>query len=435
MLYDIIIVGGGISSLYFIHKIKNLNLKILVLEKNDYLGGRIKTFHTKIKKTEYMFEEGAGRFNENHTYLIQLLKELKLSQFIVPISAKLSFVPSKKTYDKKKEYNNQTANTYFQKTIEASKSISKEDLQSQTYQTFANTILTKEEFQFILDSCANYYTILKEMNCYEALKLLSFVVNDHIKYYGFSCGFSKMIETLCKNKTNNIQFKTKSEVTHIKYNSIQKIYTVSYNNKIAKSKILILTTPKPTLLQYKILQPIFPLLRSIKIKSLCRIYSIFNPKDIWFQDIGKISTNNSSRTMIPVNKEKGVIMISYSDGKYADYWNKQKNQSKMVNELLENVNNTLKIKPNKPFFTKKCYWKVATAYWLKNRDSKSISKKIQKPFEDQLLYICGENYSRIQGWIEGALIMVEDMLAQFNKDILQQKIIQKNIKIKIERLK
>jgi len=96
-------------------------------------------------------------------------------------------------------------------------------------------------------------------------------------------------------------------------------------------------------------------------------------------------------------------MISYSDGKYANAWNKI-NNNVLVDKLCKNVEKTFKTKINKPIFTKKSYWKVATAYWLKNMNSTVISNKLTKPYDEIPLYICGENYSPIQGWIEGALL-------------------------------
>jgi phytoene dehydrogenase-like protein len=43
-IYDIIIVGGGISGLYMARKCLSDGLSVLLLEKEDRLGGRI---HTK----------------------------------------------------------------------------------------------------------------------------------------------------------------------------------------------------------------------------------------------------------------------------------------------------------------------------------------------------------------------------------------------------
>ena len=72
--YDIVIVGGGISGLFLAYKLCETNLKILLLEKDSNLGGRIHT----IKKENYTYECGAARFNQTHTKLLTLINELDL---------------------------------------------------------------------------------------------------------------------------------------------------------------------------------------------------------------------------------------------------------------------------------------------------------------------------------------------------------------------
>ena len=51
MIYDYIIIGAGIGGLYNAYLL-NQNYTVLVLEKNDYIGGRIKEvkFHNTIVK-------------------------------------------------------------------------------------------------------------------------------------------------------------------------------------------------------------------------------------------------------------------------------------------------------------------------------------------------------------------------------------------------
>ena len=80
MLYDYIIIGGGISGLYtYYHLLKyDPSLNILLFEKNNYFGGRIKTKYIKKNGISYQMEEGAGRFNKNHKLLFKLIEELNL---------------------------------------------------------------------------------------------------------------------------------------------------------------------------------------------------------------------------------------------------------------------------------------------------------------------------------------------------------------------
>ena len=49
--------------------------KILLLERNNYFGGRILQIQENINNTEYSFPAGAARFNKNHKEVIKLLSE------------------------------------------------------------------------------------------------------------------------------------------------------------------------------------------------------------------------------------------------------------------------------------------------------------------------------------------------------------------------
>ena len=176
--------------------------------------------------------------------------------------------------------------------------------------------------------------------------------------------------------------------------------------------------PKQNLLELKYLNSIKSLLNSIYTKSLCRIYAVFNKHDIWFKDIPKTTINNNSRYIIPLDKENGSIMISYSDSKFADYWYNLgvKNKKMLLHHLKKNIMKTYGIKINNPIFLKAFYWKYAIGFWKCGKDSSIISKKICHPFLKQQLYICGENYSETEGWIEGALETSEIVIKKIIKD-------------------
>ena len=77
MEYDYIIIGAGISGLYtgYLIKKNNPNSKILILESNNYIGGRmgIDTFYS----TRITTGAGIGRKNKDIN-LIKLLNELKI---------------------------------------------------------------------------------------------------------------------------------------------------------------------------------------------------------------------------------------------------------------------------------------------------------------------------------------------------------------------
>jgi len=76
---------------------------------------------------------------------------------------------------------------------------------------------------------------------------------------------------------------------------------------------------KKNLLSFSYFHKYKDLLNSVHSTSFVVVfYAIY--KDPWFDKISKTITNNPLRYVIPINKENGLIMISYTNGKEIDYW-------------------------------------------------------------------------------------------------------------------
>ena len=83
MVYDVCIVGGGISGLYTAYLLCKQNINnIIIIEKEPILGGRIQTIHTKVRGRDILYEAGAGIVCSTHTLLMKLLKELDLCRYL-----------------------------------------------------------------------------------------------------------------------------------------------------------------------------------------------------------------------------------------------------------------------------------------------------------------------------------------------------------------
>ena len=82
MVYDYIIIGGGISGLYALQELhnKNQNYKLLLCDERNYLGGRILTHSNP------HYEVGAGRFHDKHKLLLNLIEKYKCHK--IPLSKK-----------------------------------------------------------------------------------------------------------------------------------------------------------------------------------------------------------------------------------------------------------------------------------------------------------------------------------------------------------
>jgi len=407
MFYDIIIIGGGISGLYTAYKIsksaKYAHSRIALLEKEEYLGGRVFTYHDK-----YMdVEAGAGRFNNKHKLLLNLLIELNLEGKIQNTTGKSYYAPSDYTNS---IYENENYNI-IDRIIKLGKSEKREVLQNLSFTEYSSRFLSTQEVEYIQQSFG-YYSELVVMNAYDSIRLLEDMRPSN-KFHSLEGGFSQIIEKLVEqlNKNKNITIFVKKEVISFKHSD--GIFEITTDNQMKYTcNKIICTLPSNAMKKIK-LRAGFPMkqkntfresLDKIYCGSLCRIYSNFD--NIWFKGLSKTTTNNNLRIIIPYNEKKGTIMISYSDNKYADYWNHlyhKKGIEHVNRELQRYIHQSLGISIPKPKHTKIFYWKCGVGYWKIGANSAEISRYIIHPFSDIDFFVCGENYSENQQWMESAL--------------------------------
>jgi len=401
-MYDIIIIGGGISGLNAFHKLQQQqpDKKIVLLEKNSYYGGRIFTVKDKINGEEYTFPAGAARFNKNHERVIKLLKEFKLLDFRKdrPFSSYIDFIDTKKQFSMK--FKNKNGYEYIDKVLKMSKPVGIEDLKKITFQELTYKILPEDEAEFIMYA-SGYTGQLKNMNAYDAVNLFSTGIRTDLPYW--SGKYDTLVEKMVSHvKKNGGKLLLNSNVEKVEENKDR--YEIYFNTKKVIAKKIIFCLPQPALLNISYLKPIHCLLKeSITCKPLCRTYAIFKKEDIWFKDIhNKIVSNNQLRYIIPMDYERGVIMISYTDDVYTNYWKKmQDNQSKLKTEIIKLVKETFRLNINAPEKVYVCNWDCGVGYWNRNVDSEKMAAFILNPIPN--IYICGENYSNNQSWVEGAL--------------------------------
>jgi hypothetical protein len=102
-------------------------------------------------------------------------------------------------------------------------------------------------------------------------------------------------------------------------------------------------------------------------------------------------------------------MISYTDEIYTKYWNSiRNNQEKLKMKIVDLIKETFNVDIEKPERVFVCNWECGVAYWNKNKNSKVISKFLTNPLHN--IYICGENYSLNQSWVEGSLESCNEFL-------------------------
>lgn len=450
-MYDVIILGGGIAGIYTAYKLNRCSphLKILLLEKENYLGGRVFTVH----EGELAFEAGAGRFADSHRYFMALLKELKLLGKMVENGTNVAFAPAHSggaTFSSVDDAGRFTDGFGFEsnpppslvnnmltlalgpttlpnaglvaRVVAASKLESRAYLQNQSFETYAKKVLTLREVDFIKQSFG-YYSELVIMNAYDAIQLMT-LLGPGNTFYSLKGGLSQVIDKMVADMGDNVRILLQHGVKKIVHvDGPQKEFEIVSENKERiiryRGKKCVCALPKQALLALSIFNPIKKLLHAVEYGSLCRIYCKFDVNkstgEVWFHGLPKLTTNNRLRMVIPYNEKTGLIMLSYTDNKYADYWQRlyasgdshkegiRRVNHKLIEEIREVVGERVRIPM--PKYTRICYWKHGVGYWGVGADSAAVSEKMIRPIDGVAdLYVCGENYSeKWQQWMEGAL--------------------------------
>ena len=470
--YDIIILGGGIAGIYtFYQLIKNKNpifsqKRILLLEKTGRLGGRVYSINPYKNHPEDIIEAGAGRFSQKHVLLNKLIRELNLENKIEKTSSEAEYFPINRETEKKESFIiqnpiellqnpnliNPLKNTLLSgkpkitelilKVITFSKLETTEYLRTISFVEYAKTkeILTEAEIKEIIDSFG-YYSELIIMNTYDAIQLMGNLDPESNSFCILKGGLSQINERMMEyvmekyNEKYKNPFRINQTVINIQQFS-QNNYKIKTQNRNYITKIIISALPKQILERIPFFKPIYPWISKIKCSPLCRIYSRYKQSDnkqsdnkqsdIWFKSLPKMTTNNNLRIVIPINKEKGIIMISYTDNKFAEYWNNlykkegiNKLNKVLKNEIQDSTGIIIPREQQNTVQTNVYYWKCGVGYWGIGANSHEISQNMINPIIlGNNIFCCGEHYSEnFQQWIEGALETSEKVLSKLSNHI------------------
>jgi hypothetical protein len=409
-MFDIIIVGGGISGLYAKYKIMKMSPKtnVLLLECNskEHLGGRAS--NVNFYGVTVVTGAGIGRKNKDKL-LAQLLRDMDfpINEFTsghsYPKTMVENYCDVKSVFIMlKKEYILQSTN---------GKVINK------TFKEFALPFLGSELYNKFI-TCAGYTDYEKE-DIYDTLYNYGFEDN-YGSYKGFFVPWKLLIEKLVKT-TGSQNIITDTYVKKIKPTETgYTIYAESLNKNTTYlcKKVIVATTidsvmkilPKETHVLYK----------HIHGQPFVRIYGKFSKKSTEILDTvvtDSFIVPGPLQKIFPMNKDKGVYMIAYSDNNHAlalkpYIENTQKNREHFC-MLIENAIG-LKAGSLELLGIFSSYWNIGTHYCdalhapFHNR--KEFIDRAQHPYSDML--VIGEMISLNQGWTNGALDSVERVLTK-----------------------
>jgi monoamine oxidase len=406
---DVLILGAGIAGLYCGIELlqKRPSLKIVILEKYNYTGGRVVTFHKQIEDmrgncSKIQWENGAGRIHRSHQKVLALLKKYKLTP--IPIDDTMLY-----------EEDGILGPNIFTETMHllssAIEELSQEYLATHTLREVLETILGKEKTNALLLQFP-YRAEVDTLRADMGLESFRDEMGTYKGYVVVKEGLSALIQAM-RNEFEGLggtlfHGQTVKDIEHA--GAMLLVQTKSTSGPVLwEAPTVICALHRDAFEEIPFFHS-WTTLQKVKMEPLVRTYAMFPTEKgtSWFSNLPKVTSAGPVRFFIPMNPSCGTVMLSYTDGKDArkilellDKRGEEKTGEYLVDQVrLMFPEKTI---PD-PLFFKSHPWTSGCTYWLPGKyDPFQESKKACKPFPDINVFCCGESFSTRQAWMEGAL--------------------------------
>ena len=411
--YDIIIVGAGIAGLRVGLHIVNTypTIKCCILEKYNYNGGRVVTYHDK-KLKDVHWEIGAGRISHSHRRVLQLMKTYGLTY--LPLSAEMGW----KENTENSEWKDNTFSELTTVYLDPLKKLHPSVLQTHTIKDLLYKIVGKSAAdQFMIQF--PYHAELHTLRADIALHSFETEMKSNEGFIVCNEGLSEIIQHMTD------EFTTKGGLI-LQQIEVKRIQPENHNNtiilhcmeqcnkiknkRIFSSKSCIVALHSEAVKQIQGVSHL-PVLKHLSMRPLVRMYAIFpiHQRRSWFSDLSNIVTAPPIRYIIPIDPEKGIIMISYTDGTDAEYWIKQQ-KDKVQTQVMKEIRSLF---PDReipdPIVFKVHAWTDGCTYWLPgDYNVEEESTKSLHPLPN--LFMCSESFAVKQCWMESALEQADRLI-------------------------
>jgi hypothetical protein len=373
--------------------LKKMGREFLIIENSDRYGGRI--YMDYFLNKQVPLGAGVGRLKKDKL-LYELCKELN-----VPVNKYISKI----SYSDKLKSNDINILKYVSKL----KKIYKDEKVNRSKLTFLS---------FLKKYCNNYSKFIKKCGFSDFIHA---DIEDTFNDYGFddlSSGweaFSIKWQVLLDNLYNILKNNIILNECVKSVNEKEKFITTD-KTKYNYSKLICSTTVDISRDIFNNNNIIINILDGLNVQTFSRIYAkIDKGNELLKNKVKNLTVLDSFlQKIIPMDSNDGIYMIGYNDNYCADkgfrYFTTM--DEKEVNSILEKeIEKNFGIEVN-VCHTKIAYWSNGTTYFkplksiYKNRDEwLSLARN---PVKD--VYFIGEGFSKNQGWVEGSLESVINII-------------------------
>lgn len=406
MRYDVIVIGGGISGLTTCIACVQHGQRVLLIERNSRLGGRLLT----VQRGNIKYEAGAGRVSTNHTRTLALLQAFHMH--VAPIPTRREY----RSQDKGFKPTRSPTHALLRKVFEAATKVPEHTLRNLSFGYFCTSILGSNAASQLVQSFG-YNAEFEMMNAWDGLEMFRRDFGNRTQYVTCVEGFSELIRRMVSYLLNTGLVTIVTEHTAVGWKQHHNHMSVHCKTSEQKDRryygrAIVCSIPKDDLHVFTWSKQQHAWLSSVSAVPLHRIYGRFpvSQGNTWFSQIPITTTTNPIRQFIPIQPQKGLTMISYSDAMYAQQWHQQQNlQAELLNQLHVVFPEVGKIPP--PLWVESHYWPAGVHMWKPGVHSQQVHDKLLQPYGKNVpWFLIGESYSLHQAWIEGCLETVEEIL-------------------------
>lgn len=385
-----IVVGAGIAGLWLAEQLQKRGDDVIVLEQDKRIGGRIAT-------SKHGYEIGAGRLATNHMMTMALVKRFGLET--IPLSHEVGW---KAVGDEKaigEAVGGLEENTFQDAWAPVVAALSTTPAKTQATETL-RSLATKTLGPTMTNSILAQFGYRAETDTLRAdlgIRAFQNEMGATTSFVVIKGGLFQLTNGLAAN----LDVRLGITVKDIKHED--GVYQVITPTKRYECDRVILAMPAPALKKLPCLRG-FRTLDYLQMKPLTRIYAQTVDAAPAFLS-KRLITDSPLRYIIPVNPDKGLIMISYVESQDTDFWRGLKGPA-LIAKLQKEIGRLFPTEQIPEFKWARAYeWSGGCTYWIPGQyDPVVESRRAMKPLPKMpRLHLCGESFSLRQAWIEGAL--------------------------------
>lgn len=400
-MLDLAIVGGGIAGMYtaMLAIESSPTSVITIYEKSHRVGGRLG--NVQFQGASVVYGAGVGRL-EKDVRLAHLLDTVGIEYGTSEV--KRMFAPTVKSVD-------------IGKCMDVLRKAQHAKLAQTRFKAFAKGVLGAKAYDSFVQ--ATGYTDYERSDVTDVL--YNYGMDDNAGgWHAMHIPWTELTHTMkTLLRARGVTFKFGHDITKIEAcgNDGFSLSGVTPDEPFAtKARVVVVATTIESLRRLFDANPIY---RAIHGQPFMRLYGRFAKATVpVMKSLVPYLTVVPSplQEIIPIVPDKGIYMIGYADNQAALFL-KEIGQDKAALEKLVYSSLDVKKDDNAPITILKTlpiFWDIGTHYYdplpKSFSDRQAFIDKAQRPLQGKKLYVVGEVVAIHQGWSEGALQSVTDII-------------------------